>query len=119
MVDKYLGRLKHISSHKAQFSDKFKQGYKEMSQDVKDPILLEKDSELLKSAESRLEFHNETPNTTDYRKGTTLKMASELMKRGIKNKKLEYSLKGLELYGVLGLADRDSVKKRFLKKVGE
>ena len=35
------------------------------------------------------------------------------MTRGIKNRNLEYSLVGLKLYDCIGLADRDSVKRKF------
>jgi hypothetical protein len=44
-----------------------------------------------------------------------LKLASQLMKRGVDDRDLEFSLIGLELYNSMGLADRESVKRRFEK----
>ncbi len=113
--DDYIERLKALISPKSKYSEHFRQGYKEMSQSVEEEHLLKADSNALDTARDFLKFASREPKIEDYRKGTMLKLASELMERGIKQKNLEYSFVGLELYNTLNLADRNSVKQRFEK----
>jgi hypothetical protein len=49
--------------------------------------------------------------------GNYLRIASNLMKYGIQNKDPEASIEGFELYNAMGLANRDSVKKRLIKAI--
>ncbi len=50
-------------------------------------------------------------------KGRAVRVASELMKRGIEEKAPMYSLEGARLYHALGFGNRKSVKKRLLKGI--
>lgn len=113
MVD-YLNELKDLN--KKGDSKEYKKGYNRTIDDTKDPYLLKTDKKLLETGERFIEhFKEENVSPGEWRKGNSSKIASELMARGIKNKDLKYSLVGLELYNCLGLANRNSVKKRFQK----
>jgi hypothetical protein len=113
MGDEYTDRLKAMIPKKSSASKDLKRGYKEMH-DTFDGHYKEGYS-LYKLGEKYLWHYQSDPNEGDFRDGMTLKVASELMRRGIKDKDLEFSLGGLELYNALGLADRKSVKRRFEK----
>ncbi|HOC96961.1 hypothetical protein KBC25_01635 [Candidatus Pacearchaeota archaeon] len=112
-MEDYLERLKGMKRKKVVDED-YKQGYKQTIHAIKNPRDLGKDKKLLETGKNFVKYFNgEKKSPSDWRKGNSSKIASELMTRGIKNRNLEYSLVGLKLYDCIGLADRDSVKRKF------
>lgn len=116
MGDEYLDRLKAMipkKSNLSKFSKDLRQGYNEMNKTFDGHY--QHGYSLYKLGENYLNHYQNDPHEGDIRDGMALKLASKLMKRGIDDRDLEFSLQGLELYNALGLADRTSVKRRFEK----
>ncbi|MDP1695027.1 MAG: hypothetical protein Q8L34_05815 [Candidatus Woesearchaeota archaeon] len=113
--DYLMELVKAKEAHKISEQREFKRGYHSVNQDPYRGIKWEREGDKghIIEADSLLNRYIDHPHL----KGQAIKVAHDLMNLSIKHKNLDLAVKAAEIYERVGVADKDSVKRRLLEAV--